>query len=130
MVDKEGKIAVPCSGKGGLEDKVTLHFGRAKTFTVVKLENGEVTSTEKVKNPGHEQGHCMKVLGTLKGRGVYIILVGGMGRMAFKVCNDLGIDVYYGLGEETVKEAVSAYLSSGLKSLREEQLCNKLLTCD
>jgi predicted Fe-Mo cluster-binding NifX family protein len=36
------KIAVPTKAYAGLEDVVSEVFGKAKTFTIVEVENGQI----------------------------------------------------------------------------------------
>lgn len=45
------RVAVPTKGCGGLEDFVSDVFGRAKTFTLVEVENGKVRGVQVVDNP-------------------------------------------------------------------------------
>ena len=37
------KLAVPSLGEGGLEAQRSGHFGHADCFTIVTIENGEIT---------------------------------------------------------------------------------------
>lgn len=45
------KLAVPSLGEGGLEAQRSGHFGHADCFTIVTIENGEITGTEIIDNP-------------------------------------------------------------------------------
>jgi len=45
------KIAVPTKAYAGLEDTVSEVFGRAKTFTIVDVENGQVRKVRVIDNP-------------------------------------------------------------------------------
>ncbi|MGP3667555.1 MAG: NifB/NifX family molybdenum-iron cluster-binding protein [Candidatus Bathyarchaeota archaeon] len=45
------RVAVSTKGYGGLEDFVSEVFGRAKTFTLVEVENGQVRGVQVVDNP-------------------------------------------------------------------------------
>jgi predicted Fe-Mo cluster-binding NifX family protein len=121
----EKRIAIPSAGKGGLDDICSPHFGKCQTFTVLTLVDGQIMNIDIVENPGYQMGHCMKLIGILKEKGVDTFLVGGMGRMAFKVCNDLGIDIYCGLKEIEVKDAIKAFLDGRLHTITLEQICNK-----
>jgi len=38
---KNGRIAVPSAGKGGLDGHRSEHFGHCDAFTLVDVENGE-----------------------------------------------------------------------------------------
>ena len=45
------KIAVPTKAHSGLEDTVSEVFGKAKTFTIVDVENGQVGKVRVIDNP-------------------------------------------------------------------------------
>lgn len=45
------KIAVPTKAYAGLEDTVSEVFGKAKTFAIVEVENGQVKSVRVIDNP-------------------------------------------------------------------------------
>ena len=59
--------------------QVSAHFGRCSEYTVAEVENGRVTTTEVVANPGHEPGFLPRFLAE---RGVNVIVCGGMGPRA------------------------------------------------
>lgn len=46
------KIAVATKGSKGLEDEVSDVFGRAKTFTIVGLEDDQIKDVKVQENPG------------------------------------------------------------------------------
>jgi len=54
---EKSKIAVPTMGKGGLEDVVSDVFGRAKTFTIVDVEENEVKNVIVLNNPAISYSH-------------------------------------------------------------------------
>jgi len=45
------KIAIPTKAYAGLEDTVSEVFGKAKTFTIVDVENGQVRKVRVIDNP-------------------------------------------------------------------------------
>ena len=45
------KIAVPTKAYASLEDTVSEVFGKAKTFTIVDIENGQVRKVRVIYNP-------------------------------------------------------------------------------
>ena len=65
------RIAVPTEAHGGLEDVVSEVFGRAKTFTIVDVENEEVKNVQVIDNPAASYEHgagpvVVKTLSDLK----------------------------------------------------------------
>lgn len=126
--DSDAKIiAIPSSNKGGLDDKCCIHFGRSPTITVVKVTAKDIEELQVVKNPGSRSGECMKIIGVLKSMGVSSLIVGGIGRTAFKICNDLGIDVYQGLEDVTVRASAERFMKEGYSPLTPDDVCNKMM---
>ena len=65
------KIAVPTKAYAGLEDVVSEVFGKAKTFTIVEVENGQIRNVHVIDNPAasYEYGSgpvAVKTLADLK----------------------------------------------------------------
>ena len=54
---KKTRIAVATHGKAGLKDEVSEVFGRAKTFTIIDVENGYVVESSVIKNPAFSYEH-------------------------------------------------------------------------
>jgi len=54
---KKFRIAVATNGKEGLEDAVSQVFGRATTFTLVDIENGEIQEVKVIENPAVTYEH-------------------------------------------------------------------------
>jgi predicted Fe-Mo cluster-binding NifX family protein len=50
------RIAVPSVDDRGLESEMSAHFGRAPYYTLVDVENGEITGYKVVKCPFSEHG--------------------------------------------------------------------------
>ena len=53
----KARVAIPTKGKGGLEDVVSEVFGRARTFTVADLENGDLRNVKILENPAVSYKH-------------------------------------------------------------------------
>lgn len=53
---KNGKIAVPSEGVGGLDGQRSGHFGHCSSFTLVDVKDGVVDNVTVVPNVEHVQG--------------------------------------------------------------------------
>jgi len=51
------RLAVATNGKDGLEDVVSNVFGRAKTFTIIDVEDEKIKGVTVVENPGLSYKH-------------------------------------------------------------------------
>lgn len=83
------RIAISTDG-----DFVSAHFGRCPSFTIVDIENGNVTKREIVDNPGHQPGFIPQFLHQ---KGVKCIIAGGMGMRATGFFNEFGIQTIVGI---------------------------------
>lgn len=72
---QEIKLAVPTEGDKGVEDLVSEVFGRAKTFTIVKINDGSISSVKFVENPAvsYKHGAGPIVVKTLVDIGVTVV---------------------------------------------------------
>jgi predicted Fe-Mo cluster-binding NifX family protein len=78
---KKLRIAVATNERGGLEDTVSKIFGRAKSFTIVNVENDDVKSVEVIQNPAvsYKYGAGPIVVKMLVDSGVNIVLAAELG---------------------------------------------------
>jgi len=111
------KIAVSTTS-GGLDDKVSEVFGRAVSFTIVDVENGDIKSVEVVRNDYAVRGGGagIAVSQFLANIGVKVVLTGNVGPNALSVLNSAGIKVYRASGLK-VSEAVEKFLKGELEPI-------------
>ncbi len=100
------RIAV-ASDKG----MVTEHFGHCEEFIMFDAENGQITKSEKIANPGHKPGFLPNFLND---QGVNVIISGGMGGGAVQIFNENNIEVIVGAKGEA-KAVAEAYLQGSLE---------------
>ena len=74
MKSLKRRIAVATDGKKGLEDTVSTVFGRARTFTIVDVEDEKIISVSVLENPALSYKH-------------------GAGPIAIKMLIDDGVEV-------------------------------------
>jgi len=51
------RIAIATKGRGGLEDVVSEVFGRANTFTIADVDDGEIKHVKVIQNPAVSYKH-------------------------------------------------------------------------
>ena len=106
------RVAISTDG-----DFVSAHFGRCPSFTIIDIENNEITSKETVDNPGHQPGFIPQFLHE---KGVKCIIAGGMGMRATGFFNELGIQAIVGISgkiDEVIEKLQKGTLEGG------ESLC-------
>ena len=87
-------VALPTEGKNGLKDRVSEVFSRAKTFTIVKLEEGKPSQVDVLVNTAAElkQGAGPLAVKALKDNGVELVLSGDLGPGATTLLETIGIE--------------------------------------
>ena len=94
------------------QEMVTEHFGHCVNFNIYETEDGKITKSESIENPGHRPGFLPNFLNDL---GVNVIIAGGMGGGAIEIFDEKGIEVITGAAGKA-KAAAEAYLLGTLKS--------------
>ncbi|MEM3693603.1 MAG: NifB/NifX family molybdenum-iron cluster-binding protein [Candidatus Bathyarchaeia archaeon] len=97
------RIAIPTMGEGGLEDKVSEVFGRAKTFTIIDMDGETVEAVSVLRNPAssYSYGAGPIVVKMLIDHGVNVVVAGELGPGA------LGLLEQHGIRIITVKPGIS-----------------------
>lgn len=99
-------IAVPSCAPGGIEAKISGHFGHCDLFTLVEIDDGKVTKVDALPGVPHQHGGCMVPVDLLANRGIRILIAGGMGMRPLQGFNQVGIDVYKNAGASKVGQAI------------------------
>jgi len=75
------RIAVATKGRGGLEDVVSEVFGRANTFTITDVDDGEIKGVKVLQNPAvsYKHGAGPIVVKTLVDSGVNVVISAELG---------------------------------------------------
>ncbi|NJE06288.1 dinitrogenase iron-molybdenum cofactor [Thermococcus sp. M36] len=107
------RIAVPAEDGRGLESNVNGHFGRAKYFVFVDVEEGEIKDVKVVKVPFDEHG-TGDLPNFVKEHGGEVVLAYGMGQKAIAFFNQLGIEVVTG-AYGPIKDVVKAFIKNVLE---------------
>ncbi len=75
------RIAVATDGKNGLEDAISNVFGRAKTFTIVDVDDKKIVSVKVIENPALSYSHGAGPIAikTLIDDGVKVVIADELG---------------------------------------------------
>lgn len=101
------KIAVASEGK-----TVAQHFGHCEGFNIFTEQEGKITDSKFIPNPGHKPGFLPNYLNDL---GVNTIIAGGMGGGAIEIFNEKGIQVITGAAGDA-EASVKRFIEGNLKS--------------
>lgn len=104
--------------KGGLDDIVAEHFGRAESFTIVDVDGGEIQTVEVLKNSAANQtsGAGVAASQLIVNKDVDVLLTGSVGPKALAVLQAAGVKIYRASGLK-VSDAVKKYLDGELEEI-------------
>jgi predicted Fe-Mo cluster-binding NifX family protein len=117
-------VAVPSEIPGGLKAPIGAHFGHCELYTLIRMENGEISSVDVLPNVPHEQGGCMAPVSHLAKNRVRVLLAGGMGMRPLMGFQQMGIEVYHCGGAKTVEDAINAFRAGQLPLFSREFTCH------
>lgn len=120
---KNGRIAVPSNGNGGLDATRSGHFGHCDVFTLIDVENGEIKKVSTIQNQEHVQGGCMVPVNLLASHNVKALVVGGIGMRPLMGFKEAGIDVYHDAQRPEIKPVVEDLIAGKLPEITNDQVC-------
>ena len=115
---KRMRIAVATNGKSGLKDSVSEVFGKADTFTIVDVEDGNKKEVKVIENPARSYEHgagpiAVKELVDYK---VGMVVVPRLGHGASSILEHHGVTII----EVKAGTEVSEAIKEALKKLNEK----------
>ena len=115
------KIAI-ATENGGLDDRVSPVFGRAKTFTLVQVSEGKMSEVQVVPNPGYseDRGAGLTAAQFLIDKKIDVLVAGNLGPNASRLLTSAGI-THYLVNGLSVSDAVNKLVSGNLQSEKPSQ---------
>jgi ATP-binding protein involved in chromosome partitioning len=101
------KVAIPSEGT-----EICAHFGHCESFTIAEVEDGKVINKQTVDAPPHEPGLLPRFLA---GKGVNVVIAGGMGPRAQDLLIERDIQVFTG-ASGSIDDALEALIRGNLKT--------------
>ena len=120
---KNGRIAIPSVGQGGLDGQRSQHFGHCDAFTLVDVENGEINNVTVLDNKEHQEGMCLVPVQILSNHKVNALVVSGIGLRPLMAFNEVGIDVYHDAMCSNIKPVVESLITGNLPIISKDQTC-------
>ena len=120
---KNGRIAIPSNGEGGLKGTRAGHFGHCDVFTFVDVENGEIKAVTTLSNQEHAQGGCMVPVNLLADNRVNALVVGGIGMRPLMGFRQVGIDVFHDDQRTDIEPVVMDLIQGKLTEITNDQVC-------
>jgi len=120
---KNGRIAIPSVGNGGLDGERSGHFGHCDVFTIIDVNDGSIEEVSTIKNAEHIQGGCMVPVNLLGQHKVQAIVVGGIGMRPLMGFKQAGIEVYHDDQRSEIRPVVEDLISGKLAIIADNQVC-------
>ncbi len=120
---KNGRIAIPSNGQGGLGGTRAGHFGHCDVFTFVDVEDGQIKEVTTLQNQEHVQGGCMVPVNLLADNKVTALVVGGIGMRPLMGFRQVGIDVFHDAERMEIKPVVEDLIAGKLTEIQNDQVC-------
>ena len=120
---KNGRIAIPSDGNGGLDGIRSGHFGHCDVFTIIDVEEGNITNVTAVPNQEHSEGGCLVPVNILSKLKVNALIVGGIGNRPLVGFNNVGIDVYFESKSPEIRPVVENLIAGNLPKMSADQAC-------
>lgn len=117
QVKKKLRIAVATNGKKGLEDTVSEVFGRANTFTIADIEDGEIQILRILENPAlqYEHGAGPIAVKELVDSEVNLVIAPQLGHGASSILKHHSITINLAKGGTKVTQAIGDALKRTFK---------------
>jgi predicted Fe-Mo cluster-binding NifX family protein len=118
------RIIFPTNENNGYLSQRGAHFGKAKFYTIITLQENTITDVEVVTNGGHDSGACGNAVANIMSLKPDALVVGGIGGSPAKGFASAGLDVYVDQESATVKESVDKFMSNMLLVLGANGTCS------
>jgi len=120
---KNGRIAIPSNGQGGLNGTRAGHFGHCDVFTLIDVEDGKIKEVSILQNQDHAQGGCMVPVNLLSENRVSALVVGGIGMRPLMGFRQVGINVYHDDQRTDIEPVVKDLIAGKLSEIKNDQVC-------
>jgi len=112
------KVAIPTDDG----ETISRHFGQAKFFKIITLENEQIVSSEMRQKATHQHGDYSQSAAMHPGQkmvedlaGCQVLISGGMGEPALNRATAAGLKVFL-TGNTSIDAALQAYLAGTLEN--------------
>jgi predicted Fe-Mo cluster-binding NifX family protein len=104
------RIAFPVDYKGGMDTELSMHFGNARFFCLLDVEEAskKIVKHEIIDNIPHSEGGCMAPVNLLAQHKVNMVIVNGIGGRPLMGFQQLGITVLNNTSQNTcIKDVIA-----------------------
>ena len=118
------RIIFPTDENLGYLSRRGAHFGKAKYYTIITMEENKIIDVEGIKNPGHESGGCSNAVANIMALKPDALVVSGIGASPAKGFAQAGLTLYVDQHSPTIKQSLISFSQNHLQRLGAEGTCS------
>lgn len=108
------RLVFPTDENMGYLSKRGAHFGKAKFYTIVTLDDNKITEVQSVENQGHS-GACGNAVDNIMALKPDALVVSGIGASPAQGFKEAGLNLYFDQNSPTVEASVLMLISGKLE---------------
>ena len=118
------RLIFPTDENMGYLSKRGAHFGKAKFYTVITLEDNKIVDVEGIVNPGHGSGACGNAIANILALNPDALIVSGIGASPAQGFQKAGLNVYADQESATVQQSIEKFVNGSLKFMNGQGTCS------
>ncbi len=118
------RIVFPTDENNGYLSKRGAHFGKAKFYTIITVEDEKIVDVEGVANSGHDANACGNAVANIMSLNPDALVVGGIGSSPAQGFFDAGLDVYVDQENLTVEQSIALFTQEKLQKSNGDGTCS------
>lgn len=118
------RIVFPTNENNGYLSQRGAHFGKAKFYTIITLQENKIADAEVVVNGGHDSGACGNAVANIMSLKPDALVVGGIWGSPAQGFASAGLNVYVDQESATVKESIDKFIADLLVKLGTDGTCS------
>lgn len=118
------RLVFPTDEEMGYLSKRGAHFGKAKFYTIITLENEKIVDVDVSVNPGHSGGACGNAVANIMSLKPDALIVSGIGGSPTQGFAKAGLDVYFDQVSVNVKDSIDLFVANKLEKSTGQGTCS------
>ncbi|CAA6823735.1 MAG: Dinitrogenase iron-molybdenum cofactor biosynthesis protein [uncultured Sulfurovum sp.] len=118
------RLVFPTDENMGYLSKRGAHFGKAKFYTIVTLDDNKIIEVQCVENQGHSGGACGNAVANIMALKPDALVVSGIGASPAQGFKEAGLDLYFDQNSPNVEESVTMLVSGKLEMSSGNGTCS------
>ncbi len=118
------KIVFPTDEDHGYRSRRGAHFGKAKYYTVVTLQENRIVDVEGITNPGHGANGCSDAILNIMALRPDALVVSGIGTSPAAGFAKAGLEVFVDHESQTVEESITRLTQNHLQPIHGKGTCS------